>query len=195
MSFKWGLLLAILVRFNCFYVGKHQHFSGEKIICWCHWDDFCNKKQRYKMSRVLFNEYSLDQRYVFTRCHWFYTTQGSGKYLNSRVLVKWEECKVRTVKEAVFQVIHSWEAEEWGQHRPSGDGEEDWGLAWVGALRGAEHMHQGREAHHLTAQCLSSFSPGVTAAGVSWDSGFFLVTSCVLFTPFYLPLPSKSLVG
>lgn len=177
MSFKWALLLAILVRFNFFNVCKHQHFSGEKVLCWCHWDDF------------LFNSYSWNQMHVFSRCHWFYTTQGSCKYLNSRVLalIKWAEWmsfpgdfiagKLRREPSTI----------------PLGMGRKARGLPGWGTLREAEHVHQRGEPHHLADLCLPSFSPGVTAAGISWDPGFLLVTSSVLFAPFYLPLPSKSL--
>lgn len=42
--------------------------------------------------------------------------------------------------------FRSQESEEGGQHRPSRDGEEGWGSAWWGGLRGDRHVvHPGRE--------------------------------------------------
>lgn len=180
MSFKWALLLGMLVRFNCFYVCKHQHFSGEKVLCWCHWEDF------------LFNNYSWDQMHVFSRCHWFYTTQGSCKYLISRVLalIKWAEWMSFPGDFTAGKLREP-------STIPLGMGTKAGGWSGWGALKGAEHVHQRGEPHHLAGLCLPSFSPGVTAEGISWDPGFLLVTSSVLFilftSWFYLPLPSKSL--
>lgn len=188
MSFKWTLLLAILVRFSCFYVWKHQYFSGETILCWCHWDDFCSRRQRCKMSKVLDNRYILDQMPVFSRCLWFYTTQGSRKCLNSRLLtlIKWAEWasfpgdftagRLRSEASTV----------------PLRDGEEGWGLAWV----------KGTERSRACAPEGSATLPGwsVPILLLSWgDSskrflGFRVPSSDIICALFYLPLPRKSLV-
>lgn len=69
-----------------FYVWKHQHLSraGQSFADAIGMTSVARGKDIKRA--VLFREHSLDQMPVFSRCHWFYTTQGSCKYLNSRVL-------------------------------------------------------------------------------------------------------------